>query len=234
MIPILICKYFENIKLPFEERYSCLKLCQTWLKSSDKNFPIIFLQSIAAIAKIEEDKFKIGCIEFIRITSISRPDLVNIVGGFGILINSLINENLPKNLVNKIIVSLIYVLNIPNKRKYFNGFGDFYRMFSVFTKSDFSSGMLNNVDANDTKRKEELEERVHPTQKPVGLLEQMILEFTNPNDVVLDLYGGSGSTLIACEKTNRKCLIMELSKDYCEIIENRYWDYIGKGQTKLW
>lgn len=82
-------------------------------------------------------------------------------------------------------------------------------------------------------RKEELEERVHPTQKPVGLLEQMILEFTNPNDVVLDLYGGSGSTLIACEKTNRKCLIMELSKDYCEIIEKRYWDYVGKGQTKL-
>jgi DNA modification methylase len=82
-------------------------------------------------------------------------------------------------------------------------------------------------------RKEELEERVHPTQKPVGLLEQMILEFTKPNDVVLDLYGGSGSTLIACEKTNRKCLIMELSKDYCEIIENRYWDYVGKGQTKL-
>lgn len=82
-------------------------------------------------------------------------------------------------------------------------------------------------------RKEELEERVHPTQKPVGLLEQMILEFTNPNDVVLDLYGGSGSTLIACEKTNRKCLMMELSEDYCEIIENRYWDYVGKGQTKL-
>ena len=82
-------------------------------------------------------------------------------------------------------------------------------------------------------RKEELAERVHPTQKPVGLLEQMILEFTNPNDVILDLYGGSGSTLIACEKTNRKCLIMELSKDYCEIIEKRYWDYVGKGQTKL-
>ena len=61
----------------------------------------------------------------------------------------------------------------------------------------------------------------------------MIREFTNEGDIVLDLYGGSGSTLIACEKTNRKCLIMELSKDYCEIIENRYWDYVGKGQTKL-
>ena len=82
-------------------------------------------------------------------------------------------------------------------------------------------------------RKEELAERVHPTQKPVGLLEQMILEFTNEGDIVLDLYGGSGSTLIACEKTNRKCFIMELSEDYCEIIEERYWDYIGKGQTKL-
>lgn len=82
-------------------------------------------------------------------------------------------------------------------------------------------------------RKEELEERVHPTQKPVGLLEQMILEFTDEGDVILDLYGGSGSTLIACEKTNRKCLIMELSTDYCEIIENRYWDYVNTGQTKL-
>lgn len=41
-------------------------------------------------------------------------------------------------------------------------------------------------------RREELAERVHPTQKPVGLLKQMILEFTNPNDTVLDLYGGGG------------------------------------------
>ena len=90
------------------------------------------------------------------------------------------------------------------------------------------SGMVREGD-----RKTELAERVHPTQKPVGLLEQMIEEFTEPNDVILDLYGGSGSTLIACEKTNRKCLIMELSKDYCEIIEKRYWDYVGKGQTKL-
>ena len=82
-------------------------------------------------------------------------------------------------------------------------------------------------------RKEELEERVHPTQKPVGLLKQMILDFTRPNDIVLDLYGGGGSTLIACEATGRTCLIMELSKDYCDIIQKRYWDYVGKGQTKL-
>ena len=82
-------------------------------------------------------------------------------------------------------------------------------------------------------RRIELEERVHPTQKPVGLLKAMIEEFTNENDVILDLYGGSGSTLIACELTNRKCLMMELSKDYIDIIQKRYWDFIGKGQTKL-
>ncbi|MBQ9024826.1 MAG: site-specific DNA-methyltransferase [Methanobrevibacter sp.] len=90
------------------------------------------------------------------------------------------------------------------------------------------SGMVREGD-----RKVELTERVHPTQKPVGLLEQMILEFTNPGDVVLDPYGGGGSTLIACERTGRTCLIMELSEDYCEIIENRYWNYMGKGQVKL-
>ena len=44
---------------------------------------------------------------------------------------------------------------------------------------------------------------------------------------------GGGSTLIACEATGRKCLIMELSEDYCEIIKKRYWDFVGKGQTKL-
>jgi hypothetical protein len=210
MIPILICKYFENIKLPFEERYSCLKLCQTWLKLSDKNFPIIFLQSIAAIAKIEEDKFKIGCIEFIRITSISRPDLVNIVGGFGILINSLINENLPKNLVNKIIVSLIYVLNIPNKRKYFNGFGDFYRMFSVFTKSDFSSGMLNNVDANDTKRKEEIKKENENLEKRLNATIPIIIRF---------LYSWPGYCYIMRDPLAIRSLLIPLNNDVNIIIK---------------
>ena len=45
-------------------------------------------------------------------------------------------------------------------------------------------------------RREELAERVHPTQKPVGLLKQMIEEFTNPGDVILDLYGGGGVHLL--------------------------------------
>ena len=82
-------------------------------------------------------------------------------------------------------------------------------------------------------RRLELKERVHPTQKPVGLLKRLIEEYCPPNGVVLDLYGGSGSTLIACAETGRTCYMMELSKDYVEIIQERYWNYIDKNQTKL-
>jgi len=82
-------------------------------------------------------------------------------------------------------------------------------------------------------RKLELKERVHPTQKPVGLLKRLIDEYCPKGGNVLDLYGGSGSTLIACAETGRTCYMMELSKDYVDIIQKRYWDYRDKGQTKL-
>ena len=82
-------------------------------------------------------------------------------------------------------------------------------------------------------RRLELKERVHPTQKPVGLLKKLIEEYCPPNGVVLDLYGGSGSTLIACAETGRTCYMMELSKDYVEIIQERYWNYRDKEQRKL-
>lgn len=82
-------------------------------------------------------------------------------------------------------------------------------------------------------RKEELKERVHPTQKPVGLYCELLEDFTQEGDTVLDLYGGSGSLLIACEKMGRRCLMMELSPHYCDVIQKRYWDYVGKGQSKL-
>ena len=82
-------------------------------------------------------------------------------------------------------------------------------------------------------RKLELKERVHPTQKPVGLLKRLIEEYCPPNGVVLDLYGGSGSTLIACAETGRTCYMMELSKDYVEIIQERYWNYRDKEQRRL-
>ena len=93
MYPILICKIFEDFKHGnFDERYLCLKLINSWLKYSEKNFPLIFCQSIAAMAKGDE-VFKKGCIEFIRNLAIIKPDLCSTIGGFRILINTLLDES---------------------------------------------------------------------------------------------------------------------------------------------
>ena len=69
---------------------------------------------------------------------------------------------------------------------------------------------------------------VHPTQKPVELPVEAMDKTTNPGAMVLDLFGGSGSTLIACEKTNRKCYMMELDQKYCDVIINRWQNFTGK------
>ena len=70
--------------------------------------------------------------------------------------------------------------------------------------------------------------RVHPTQKPVALAEWFFDRWGNNGDVVVDLYGGSGSTLIACEKTSRHCRMMELDPAYCDVIVKRWEQFTGK------
>tara|TARA_R100001460_G_scaffold103307_1_gene148409 strand:- start:1264 stop:2454 length:1191 start_codon:yes stop_codon:yes gene_type:complete len=69
---------------------------------------------------------------------------------------------------------------------------------------------------------------VHPTQKPVSLSEEAILNSSKGLDIVLDLFGGSGSTLISCEKTNRKARLMELDPKYCDVIIKRWENFTGK------
>ena len=64
--------------------------------------------------------------------------------------------------------------------------------------------------------------RIHPTQKPVELHMSILEDYSEPGDVVLDCFGGSGTTLIACNETGRKCLMMEISPEYCDIIVERY------------
>jgi DNA modification methylase len=69
---------------------------------------------------------------------------------------------------------------------------------------------------------------VHPTQKPVALPEEAIINSSKGSDIVLDLFGGSGSTLIAAEKTGRKARLMELDPKYCDVIVKRWEDFTGK------
>ena len=75
--------------------------------------------------------------------------------------------------------------------------------------------------------------RVHPTQKPIALAEWSFLELNPKGKTVLDLFLGSGSTLIACEKTNRKCFGMELDPHYCSVIIKRWQDYSGQTAVKV-
>lgn len=70
--------------------------------------------------------------------------------------------------------------------------------------------------------------KFHPTMKPLALLVKAINNSSKSDDLVMDLFGGSGSTLIACEQTNRICYMMELDPKYCDVIRKRYYRFIGK------
>ena len=68
----------------------------------------------------------------------------------------------------------------------------------------------------------------HPTMKPVPLFAYLIENSSQSGDVVLDPFGGSGTTLIACERLGRRCLTMELDPHYCDVIIQRWEDKTGK------
>ena len=76
----------------------------------------------------------------------------------------------------------------------------------------------------------EKKNRVHPTQKPVKLFAEIVKKFDKNNNfkTVLDLFGGSGSTLIACEQLGRTCYMMELDPKYCDVIIKRWEDLTGE------
>ena len=67
--------------------------------------------------------------------------------------------------------------------------------------------------------------------KPVALIERMVCNSTKKGAIVLDPFGGSGSTLIACEKTGRSARLLELDPKYCDVIVRRWQDYTGKMAT---
>ena len=73
----------------------------------------------------------------------------------------------------------------------------------------------------------------HPTPKPVKMIIEHITACIKKNQLALDLFGGSGSTLMACEKTNRKCNIMELDEKYCDVIIERWEQFTGLKAEKI-
>lgn len=88
-------------------------------------------------------------------------------------------------------------------------------------------GFLSSQNADDARN------RVHPTQKPVTLLCDIITQWGKDCNNIVDLYGGSGSTLIACEQLNRACYTMELDPKYCDVIVKRWEQLTGEKAVRL-
>ena len=75
--------------------------------------------------------------------------------------------------------------------------------------------------------------RFHPTQKPLELCAWFLDRYSKEGQVIIDLFGGSGSTLIACEQLNRKCFMCELDEHYCDVIIQRWENFTGKTAVKV-
>lgn len=82
-------------------------------------------------------------------------------------------------------------------------------------------------------REGEHEKRVHPTQKPTKTIGDILKDFSKENENILDSFGGSGSTLIACEQLNRRCFMAELDPHYCDVIIQRWENFTGKKAEKI-
>lgn len=76
------------------------------------------------------------------------------------------------------------------------------------------------------------EKKLHVTMKPISVMAWAIQQAKEKAEVVVDLFGGSGSTLIACEQLNRKCYMMELDPHYCDVIIQRWENLTGQKAIK--
>lgn len=129
--------------------------------------------------------------------------------------------------------SMGYPTNIVVWHKPGGGIGDLKRTFS----SDYEVALVwhrgaelcgKRIGSVWTVNKDGASTYVHPTQKPVALAEEALDKTTRASAVIMDLFGGSGSTLIACEKTARDCRMMELDPKYCDVIIKRWQDFTGE------
>ena len=112
-------------------------------------------------------------------------------------------------------------------------FADAELAWTSFDKSVRLYHFLWNGLCREGSREVEGKTRVHPTQKPVGLMANIIKDFSEDGANVLDCFGGSGSTLIACEQTNRNCYMMELDPHYVDVIIARWENLTGEKAVLL-
>ena len=93
--------------------------------------------------------------------------------------------------------------------------------------------ILHETETDIIRENKPLKNDLHPTMKPIKLLAKLIQNSSNKGDVVLDLFWGSGSTLIACEQLGRSCYTSELDPRYVDVIIQRYESFTGKKAVLL-
>lgn len=143
------------------------------------------------------------------------PDYFKIFDGWKFNILTWVKTNNPPMTNNVFLPDIEYLLYFHNgKRIWNNGL----KPMDVYRKAYFSSRAEGHEEIGD----------VHPTMKPLKLIGDKLRISSNENSVVLDLFGGSGSTLIACEQLNRKCFMVELDPHYCDVIIQRWENFTGK------
>ena len=115
------------------------------------------------------------------------------------------------------------------------GFGDFMAHYmNAYEPCIYASNgeSVNWYGANNEKTVWEIDKEkkceLHPTMKPIAVVSRAIKNSSKQGDKILDLFGGSGSTLIACEQLDRKCYMMELDPKYCDVILQRWENLTGK------
>ena len=113
-----------------------------------------------------------------------------------------------------------FLEGIPRKAKEFDG------SISIATSKAYTHHQIHSV-IQQTSERSNIRD-LHPAKMPVGLPEQYIEAMTDNTQSVVDCFLGSGSTLIACEKTDRTCYGMEISEKYCDVIIQRWEDFTGK------
>ena len=104
-----------------------------------------------------------------------------------------------------------------------------FACYGWYGKHKYYGGFSTTILEYDKPHKSEL----HPTMKPIPLIARLICDGSPENGVIFDAFGGSGTTLMACEQTNRKCYTIELDPYYCQVIINRWEEYTGGKAEKV-
>lgn len=110
---------------------------------------------------------------------------------------------------------------------------DFEKMKKEDMKQLLEEIFSENVPKTIIKENKPLKNDLHPTMKPIKMCAKLIKNSTRDGEKVLDIFGGSGSTLIACEQINRKCYMMEYDPKYVDVIIDRWEKFTGQKAVKI-